>query len=100
MVKKIIWTSRAQQERKDIFDYWNFRNQSFDYSIKLNELIKQTVDFLSQHPKTGRVTENENLRMHRIQNYLLFYEETESEIYIVSFWDGRQDPERLRKRLE
>jgi hypothetical protein len=45
--KKIIWSSRASNELKQILEYFNYRNKSTRYSLKLlNEienLNKQTL---------------------------------------------------------
>jgi plasmid stabilization system protein ParE len=100
MAKKIIWSAGARQERKDILDFWKFHNQSGSFSIKLNSLINETVDYISNFPKTGRLSNRKDMRTMRVYNYLLIYQENEAEIYILSLWGGRQNPERLKKRLE
>ena len=100
MVKKVVWTLGAHQERKDILDYWIFHNQSNSYSIKLNGQIERATEYLSRFPKTGRLTDTENVRTLRVHHYLLIYEETASELNILSLWGARQDPQKLKKRLE
>ena len=36
MARKIIWTQKAKNELIEIFQYWNERNQSTNFSQKLN----------------------------------------------------------------
>ncbi|MFM2306207.1 MAG: hypothetical protein RLZZ367_876, partial [Bacteroidota bacterium] len=35
-----------------------------------------------------------------VREYQILYEITERYIVILSIWDGRQDPEKLKQRLE
>jgi len=54
MAKQITWTKRAQNDRKEILQYWRQRNQSNTFSQKLNESIKKAVKFIASHPNIGR----------------------------------------------
>jgi toxin YoeB len=56
MVRKIIWTHKAVEERKAIFTYWIQRNQSKLFSIKLNNLFTAKVNYLALQPFSGRKT--------------------------------------------
>jgi addiction module RelE/StbE family toxin len=93
MAKQITWTKRAQDDRKEILHYWWVRNQSNSYSKKLNELIKKAIKLVAAHPHIGRRTDIENVRVKLVRDYLIFYEETEEHIFILSIWDTRRNPE-------
>ncbi|MEJ0101481.1 MAG: type II toxin-antitoxin system RelE/ParE family toxin [Bacteroidota bacterium] len=93
MAKQIIWTNRAQNDRKEILRYWQGRNQSNTYSKKLNELIKKAVKLIAAHPHIGRRTDVENVRVKLVRDYLIFYEANNEQIFILSIWDTRRDPE-------
>ncbi len=93
MAKRIIWTRRAHSERKRILFYWKHRNQSSAYSKKLNGLLKKAVDLIGSHPNIGRKTNIENVRVKVVKDYLVFYEPSEEEIYILSIWDSRRNSE-------
>ncbi len=54
MARKIIWSFKAQEDRKEILQYWKNRNKSTVYSKKLNDLFKQAIVILSNHPFIGR----------------------------------------------
>jgi len=84
MVKQIIWSHRAQNDRKEILQYWRVRNQSNAYSIKLNLLFKRAIQLMSDHPHIGRKTDIENIRVKLVRDYLIVYEETENRIEILT----------------
>lgn len=89
--RKIIWTKKAQVERKDILEYWIIRNRSKTFSIKLNKLIISTLQLLAENPKIGRKTDYNNVRVKIVRNYLIFYEFSDSLLIVLSIWDGRRD---------
>ena len=93
MAKQIIWTKRAQEERKEILHFWRINNQSTAYSKKQNGLIKKAVKLIASHPHIGRGTDIENVRIKLVRDYFVFYEEDEDQIFILSIWDNRRNPE-------
>jgi addiction module RelE/StbE family toxin len=82
MAKQITWTKRSQEERKEILQFWRINNQSTAYSKKLNGLIKKAIKLIAAHPHIGRCTDIENVRVKLVRDYLIFYEETEEQIFI------------------
>lgn len=54
---KLFWTSTAIKQRNYTFGYWNKRNKSISYSIKLNQKIKERTELLITNPKLGKKTE-------------------------------------------
>ena len=73
MASKINWSDKAQQDRKEIFKYWNTRNKSTEYSKKLNILIKYSVNYLKEFPTMGRESGYEGIRYLIVRDYLVFY---------------------------
>jgi addiction module RelE/StbE family toxin len=100
MVKQIIWSLKAQNDKKEIFKYWSHRNKSNRYSKKLNQLFKDAIHLLSDHPYIGRSTNEDSVRIKIVKEYLLVYEVTETSINILSIWDSRQDPSKLEDVLK
>lgn len=100
MVKQIIWSLKAQNDRKEIFTYWNNRNKSKAYSKKLNELFKEAIKLISHFPQIGRPTEIENIRIKIARDYLIVYEGTSTQIHILTIWDGRRDPEKFKRFID
>ena len=96
VARRIVWSSSAKLQLKAIFEYFNFRNKSKSYSLKLNTLIQTELKILLHHPKIGKKTDSINVRGLLIENYYIFYEINETHIIILSVWDTRQDPKRLK----
>lgn len=100
MAKQVVWSFRAQSDRKEILNYWRHRNKSISYSNKLNQLLKESIKIIADFPQIGKPTDDINTRIKIIKDYLIIYEETETQILILTIWDTRQDPEKLKKILE
>jgi len=100
MAKQIIWTERAQNDRKKILDYWRQRNKSAIYSRKLNQLFIDAIGIISNYPQIGKPTNNKNARIKIVRDYLIIYEETKTTIIILTIWDSRQNPEKIQGFLK
>lgn len=91
MDKQIIWTQRARDDRKKIFEFWNYHNKSTVYSTKLNTLIKQTLKLTCKYPQIGKKTSFDQVRLQIIRNYFLFYKINDKHLVVLSIWDCNQD---------
>jgi addiction module RelE/StbE family toxin len=100
MVKQVVWSLRAQKERKEILDYWKRRNKSNTYSKKLDNLFRESVRIIKDFPQVGKTTDEKNTRIKIVKDYLLIYEETETQILILTLWDSRRDPDTLKEILQ
>lgn len=100
MAKQIIWTLSAQLDRKEIFLYWNKRNKSNTYSLKLNQLFIEATELLALHPLTGRMTNIQNVRVKIVRDFLMVYTFTDSVIQILAIFDSRQNPDLFEDILE
>jgi len=96
---KVFWTKKAILLRNQIFQYWNARNKSNNYSRKLNAKIKESISLLKANPEMGRLTEFQNTRAIFLGHYSILYKWNHSEIIITAVWDNRQNPENLLKML-
>lgn len=99
MVKQVVWSPRAHADRRNILDYWRRRNRSNTYSKKLNKLIKEAIQLIKEFPHIGKQTDDPSTRIKIVRDYLIFYEETPTQIRILTIWDYRQNPERLTEIL-
>lgn len=98
--KKIIWSSAAESELVTILEYFNERNQSFNYSRKLYKQFYADLKQVSAKPELGLRTQLENTRGIISGNYILFYHISTQEITVLKVWDSRQNPDRVKfKRL-
>ena len=80
---------------KEIDEYWREHNHSNTYSIKLNLIIKKAITLIAAHPQIGRRTNVDNVRVKLVREYLIFYEERNKQIFILTIWDSRRNPENL-----
>ena len=97
MARRIIWSRRAQNDRKAIFTYWNNRIKSNTFSKKLNSLFINAAEFIAVHPQTGKITDRKDIRVKFVNHYALLYEFTEDEIHLMAIFDTRQDPSKFQK---
>jgi toxin YoeB len=93
MARKIIWSVRAQEDRKAIFSYWNKHNRSNTYSKRLNRLFKESINLLKEHPFIGRKTDVDNVHIKTVSHFLIFYEIKDHALEILTIWDGRRNPD-------
>ncbi|WP_370089912.1 type II toxin-antitoxin system RelE/ParE family toxin [Ekhidna sp.] len=99
MVREIIWTQKAHLQKLEIFRYWNEQNASDSFSRSLDDAINKAIDLLSKFPKLGIKTQVKNVRVKVVKNYLLIYRIDEEILYILLFWDSRQNPNDLNRLL-
>lgn len=95
--KRIIWSSQASKEVIQILEYFNHRNKSTRYSLKLLREIEELTSVLLKNELIGRLTSNKFTRVIPTKAYLAFHEIHDDHIQIVSFWDNRQDSKRRQK---
>lgn len=93
--RTIVWTTKANLERKEILNYWIDRNKSKTFSIKLNKLFVSSIKKLSKNPKIGRKTNIKDVRVKLVREYLIFYQFNQIELKVLSIWDGRREESKL-----
>lgn len=96
MDRIIIWTAPAKDDIQQITTYWNNRNKSNAYSLKLRKIIINKLAFIKSFPLIGIQTNYQNTRCFIIKDYKLFYTFTDNEIIVLRFWDTRQNPNKLK----
>lgn len=96
MAKRIIWSTKAKQERRSILEFWFKHNGNKNYSRKLSKQFRETVRYIAKNNYMGRMTDEKNVRVTVCGNYLLFYELNPEVLEILSVWDGRQNPKKFR----
>ncbi len=95
--KRIIWSSRANYELKEILNFYNKRNGNSNYSKKSLDEVESNLKSLSKNEYLGRLTTNKKTRVLVLKVFFIFYEFKNNQINILSFWDNRQD---LIKRID
>ncbi len=95
--KSVIWSSRANNEFREVLEFFVKRNGSNEYSLRLLEKTNEFIQILSENEFIGRLSDNKRTRVLVMDVYLIFYEINFDSIEIVSFWDNRQNP---NKRID
>jgi plasmid stabilization system protein ParE len=72
MVKQVIWSRLAHNDRFAILDYWVKRNKSNTYSKKLNQIFEDSVDLIGKYPKLGKQTEIKGIRVKNCQALFIY----------------------------
>ena len=76
------------------------KNQSKEYSKKLDSLFKDAVRLIAHYPEIGKQTDRRGVRIKVVRNYLLIYELNNEQLIILTIWDSRQNPQKLLKELK
>ena len=94
--KQIVWSEHAKIQLANVLEFYFIRNENSIYSLKILDEVEDLLITLSKSEMIGRLTSNKFTRVISMKVYLVFYEITEKEITIVSFWDNRQDIEKRK----
>jgi len=100
MAKRLIWSTNAQNDRIEIFGYWNNRNKSKIYSRKLNEIFREHIEIILRYPDIGLPTDIENVRSRTVRDYQIIYLIRDVSIIILAIWDNRQNPDKLKTNFK
>ncbi|WP_116788827.1 type II toxin-antitoxin system RelE/ParE family toxin [Flavobacterium psychrotrophum] len=96
MAKRLIWTTEALNNRKEIFEYWTNRNQSKSYSSRLNKIFNEHIELVLKYPEIGMRTNNKDIFTKTVRDYQIIYLSLQNSIMILSIWDTRQDSNKLK----
>lgn len=96
----VQWSDRAESELDYILNYWNDRNGSRRYSLRLISLVNDTIDKLAKNPESGRRTNNLFIRYRIVKDYFLYYSYDDTNLYIVDICDMRRDPKYIKSLLD
>ena len=100
MAKRLIWSKRAQEDRKQILEHWKNRNKSSTYSKKLDKGFREALKIIREYTQIGKQTDDQKARIKILRDYFLIYEETKDSIILLTIWDSRQDPQELSNLMK
>jgi len=100
MGRQVIWSPEALELLEGILTYWEKRNGSKTYSLKLNKLVQDCLKQVSKYPKSGRSAKYKTVHYRIIRDYFIYYTFTDKEIIVLSLCDMRRDPEYIKSLLE
>ena len=88
---EIIWTEEAIEEFAQIVDFYSTRNKSDTYGIRLKQKLNTVLALIRAFPRIGKISEDGETYVFAIDKFLLLYTFDHSAIFILSFWDPKQD---------
>lgn len=93
MVDEIIWTLKAKQNLRDIYEYYKLRSEQGAKNVRRDILNKVKS---IRYPYQYQVDEfDSNYRRIVVRHYKILYTSKGSTIYIHRIFDTRQDPNKL-----
>ena len=99
--RRLIWSEEAKIDTKEIFDYWNKRNKSKNYSRRLGKVFIGVSNSVLKNPLLGIKTSKKKLFYVVIEKkFLMVYKISAEAIEIISIWDGRRNPNDFEKLVE
>lgn len=96
MIRNVIWTPEATETFNDNLDYLE-KEWSLEVCDQFTERVYTVILKISQNPKLyACVDKKTNLFRSVVTKQIsLFYRVRENRIYLISFWNNYQDPERM-----
>ncbi|MDR0393907.1 MAG: type II toxin-antitoxin system RelE/ParE family toxin [Tannerella sp.] len=94
----IKWSHRAVKEKSDILRYWVKRNESEAYSERIELETDKAISVILKNNLAGEKVKNRDhvRRLTIMRDYSIYYTVTGKYVYILVFWDNRQNPKRLK----
>jgi plasmid stabilization system protein ParE len=95
MVKKVKWQRKALLGITQIAEYLE-HEFSMQTANNFVDLVYDKIDFLVKYPEVGRKSPKfktvQFIRLGKYNN--LYYRVNGTTLFILDFWDNRQDPKR------
>ena len=92
----IVWSSKAKIDLKNLYEFYNYRNKSKTYSLKLHRKIQIEIKLLLKQPEIGKKTNKIGVRGLLIDKHYLFYEIFQEHIVVLAVWENSQNPSKLK----
>jgi len=96
MSREVKWSKRATEEWVKILEYWIKRNKSYTYSLKLDRLLKDTLQLIDGHPESSQMSDYPTVRVKTFRDYSVYYRAYSEYIEILSIRDSRRDPKKFK----
>jgi len=97
--REVIWSDTAIFQFKFILAYWKDRNMSNDFPEKILRQVSKQITLITKFPYLAPSDLETDFRRSILGDYSLLYDVAPQQIYIVYFWDDRQDPIKYREAI-
>ena len=100
MVKrKVNWSKNALIDLHDIMNYYNKRNKSNLYSLRLNRAVREKLQTLDLSITLPQKTSLKNMHYFMHNHILVCFEIQNNELRVQVLIDDRRNPELIKKML-
>lgn len=97
MALRIVWTLNASTHLIEILHYWETKNGTKSYSMKLYKLFQNVIDILSRYPESGSKTNNILIRRKSTKDYFIYYSFDEELLTVLGIVDMRRNPQFIKR---
>lgn len=93
---RLIWSVRAEKDYYETLIFWTKHNKSNSFSKKLIAEVENKLKYILQNPNSGLITDfYKTYKVQILKYYSIYYQISENDVEILSFWDNRRNPENL-----
>ena len=94
MVKKIVFSEKAEKQRLGILEYYFNETKSKEIPAKIYNEINSILSLVQQFSEIGFVLEKDR-RVIIKSHYKILYTIEDNRIIVLNIWDTRQDPQNI-----
>ena len=97
--KEVIWTKKAQFQMFMVMDYYNYRNKSNLYSLKLYAQINDKLNKIRDCLVLPKQTSIKDIFYFTHKHISVIFTFDLDKIIVLLIWDDRRNPKELEKLL-
>jgi len=94
--RELIWSPQAKIELLEILEFYKKRNGNATYSRKFYTRIEELLELCKTYSFIGKPTDYENVRALVVDDYLVFYEVSTTELVVLTVWNSKRNPKDLK----
>ncbi|NVJ47224.1 MAG: type II toxin-antitoxin system RelE/ParE family toxin [Cytophagia bacterium] len=95
MILKIVWTDEAEESFDEIFQYL-CRKWSLDVAQNFAQRVDDMIKVISEKPRIFKQSRTKLVYQALVSKQVsLFYLLKDENLILLSFWDNRQDPDKI-----
>ena len=94
--RNLIWSPQSKIVLLEILKYYKKRNGNTNYSRKLYTQINELLELCRTHSFIGKRTDFKNVRVLTVDDFLIFYEISDTELIVLTIWNSKRNPADLK----
>jgi toxin YoeB len=94
--RELTWSAQSKIDLFEVMDFYRKRNGNATYSLKFHSRIEESLELCRTFAFIGKKTDFENVRAIIVDDFLIFYEVSDTEIMVLTIWNSRRTPNDLQ----